>query len=113
MKKTKILTFAARFFRKNYGKEYPQLWHCLPKTRWIRRTLQWLCREIGGHEASDTEWGYSGGDFADTNCRWCNAHMRVQKTVIMFRDRKIKRIMDQYGPGSVIPASEIRGLEDQ
>lgn len=31
-----------------------------------------LCGLLTGHEKSDTEYGYGGGDFIDRNCRWCD-----------------------------------------
>ena len=61
--------------------------------------LQWLCEKTTGHEASRTEWGYGGGDFADCWCRWCNQHIQVQKTVIMFKHKDVnaKSQMDLVG----------------
>lgn len=83
----KILPSIARLHPKNKieGREkYPQLWYCWPK---------WTCRKNGkiyasktvicgfltGHELSNTEWGYGGGNFVDRNCRWCDKLIQVPK----------------------------------
>ena len=88
----KILPRLAMLHPKNKGKKYyPQLWYCMPK-RWkgskggrnhyrtkVSLFLQWLCKLLTGHELSETEWGYSGGNFIIRNCRWCDEYIKVPK----------------------------------
>ena len=69
---------------KNDNWEYPQLWWIWrkigfgrPHERTIRRlVLENTCKSLTGHEPSETEWGYGGGDYVD---RWCNKLMKVHK----------------------------------
>lgn len=65
-------------------REYPQTWYYMPKRRGLvrrglRAALQWLCGKWGGHELSETEWGYGGGERVDRWCRWCDTRIQVPK----------------------------------
>lgn len=81
--------------RENYISRmlYPQTWwmkqylpQCLVKRHFVykehyfrnplRSILTSLCRISTGHEKSDTEHGYGGGDFIDHHCRWCDKVIR-------------------------------------
>ena len=64
--------------------------HC----EWCAMFWQWVCGKFG-HEPSKTEWGYGGGDTADTWCRWCNKFMQIPKTELLFRlDKDKRKILD-------------------
>lgn len=77
----RVIPFAARLHHKNWDKnswEYPQLWYCWPwwfkgrRDTIHRKILELICKVFTGHEISNTEWGYGGGDYIDFNCRWCD-----------------------------------------
>lgn len=82
-----ILIYFARKLRVNQKKKrqaYPQLWYAWPK--WLfpyrsfrRKILEFLCLIFTGHEISDTEWSYGGGDYVDLHCRWCDRLIKVRK----------------------------------
>ncbi len=77
----------AKLLSKNKTKErvyYPQLWYCWPwfmKRRNPRlfKIRTDFCKFFTGHEISNTEWGYGGGNFVDRHCRWCDELIRVPK----------------------------------
>ena len=50
-------------------KKYPQIWWF----RRLRKVAGYVYCRRHGHEISETEWGYDGGDTEDRWCRWCNA----------------------------------------
>ena len=41
--------------------------------------MEWLCGFLTGHELSETEWGYGGGNYVDRHCRWCDRHFQIPK----------------------------------
>lgn len=98
--KTWLLTKIARCHPKNWRERrqpYPQLWYCMPRKDrwpWIAAALQWLCG-LTGHELSNTEWGYGGGDYADRRCRWCNKKIKVPKDSIRFAFKEYSYLMDE------------------
>lgn len=101
--KSKILSFISKNWKKNKDKDYPQTWYYMPKKyRRIRVFLQWFCGICGGHELSNTEWGYGGGEYADRWCRWCDKKIQVPKESIRFsfKDSEIgvKDLMDEVEP---------------
>ena len=105
--KTKFLSWLSKNWNKNKDSNYPQTWYYMPKRRrfpWARRILQCACGIFGGHELSNTEWGYGGGDYADRWCRWCDKMIVVPKESIyfQFRDSNAKDLM-----------SGVRGLIEQ
>lgn len=51
----------------------------------LRLFIEFLCGIFGGHELSETEWGYSGGNTADRHCRWCDKAIVVPKESILFQ----------------------------
>lgn len=69
----------------------------MPKNKWLKKSIQWLCGFLGGHELSNTEWGYGGGEFADRWCRWCNKVIKVPKESIYFVNRDAKDLMGMLG----------------
>jgi hypothetical protein len=71
----------------------------MPHNPLVRKIIQYLCGWFGGHELSETEWGYSGGETADRNCRWCNKLIKVPKDSIrfQFKDTDVKSLMDKVG----------------
>lgn len=62
---------------------YPQLMFFLPSKSRCERFLRPLCARLG-HELSETEHGYAGGDFEDRWCRWCGQHVSVPKGKFAF-----------------------------
>ena len=67
-------------------KGYFQTWTLVSSIRSIKfigeylsKFIQYLCGIICGHEHSKTEWGYGGGDYADSWCRWCNKMIQIPK----------------------------------
>ncbi|NIB43835.1 hypothetical protein HBA55_29805 [Pseudomaricurvus alkylphenolicus] len=54
------------------------------RCKWCAALWQRICG-LFGHEPSKTEWGYSGGDTGDAWCRWCNKHMEIPKSELLFR----------------------------
>lgn len=84
--------------------EYPQLWYHMPRKKnypRLRRVLQWLCG-LMGHEWSLTEWGYSGSEYADRWCRWCDTMVSVPKTSIRFQFPGAKDMMAILDKGESI-----------
>lgn len=82
-------------------KGYFQTWTWMSKLRrWGLPTLvlflQFLCG-LRGHEPSKTEWGYGGGEYADSWCRWCNKFLQVPKSSVWFRNREAKNLMSLVG----------------
>jgi len=68
------------------------------KCKWCAVMWQWLCGLVG-HEISQTEWGYGGGENADTWCRWCNKHMTIPKTELQFRiNKKQREFLKSFNP---------------
>lgn len=99
--KTKLLSIIALLFQKNRDTpermKYPQLWYCMPQNKYIKISLQFLCKIFGGHELSKTEWGYNGGEYADCWCRWCNRLVQVSKTSLYFTHPQSKDMMKDIG----------------
>ena len=61
---------------------YFQTWHRVVGLRRYRLAIligpiQFLCKIISGHQLSETEWGYGGGQTFDRWCRWCNKKFSV------------------------------------
>ena len=99
-----VLSFLFGRFKKNRNcKKYPQTWFYATRIRgsfpWTYALLQFLCWVVGGHELSETEWSYGGGDYADRWCRWCNKHFYVPKESVYFRfkDHDAKGLMSKVG----------------
>lgn len=93
-----VLPWIARLHPSNWKKDrwkYPQLWWVTLRwfPRWNKRlkkigkyehskrlhVIQWMCGCATGHEMSETEWGYGGGNFVDRNCRWCDKGFKIPK----------------------------------
>jgi len=94
--KTKVLAALASPLPKNrlsHTRTYPQLWYYMPRNKLARGALQFLCGLIGGHELSETEWGYGGGPYADRWCRWCGKLIKVPKESVWFRWREARELM--------------------
>jgi hypothetical protein len=83
------LVWISRLHPKNWTQErwsYPQLWYCFP--RWTRRRTNpklyalriAICGRVTGHELSNTEWGYGGGNLVDRHCRWCDKLIQVPRS---------------------------------
>ena len=87
--KTRILAILASLLPSNKltqrRRQYPQLWYCMPSNKLLRKALQFLCGLLGGHELSETEWGYGGGKYADRWCRWCDKLVKVPRESILFK----------------------------
>ena len=102
--KTKILTAFARLIRfagllqlECYDESYPQFWYCLPRSKTLRKPLQFLCGLLGGHELSKTEWGYGGGPYADRWCRWCDKRVEVPLESVFFMRKEAKELVKLLG----------------
>jgi hypothetical protein len=85
-------------------KGYFQTWHHVAKIRRIKfigkpivKGIQAVCGFIGGHEPSKTEWGYGGGDYADSWCRWCNKLIPVPKEELLTRFPGSGQMMNMVG----------------
>ena len=76
--------FSKRFWNEPF-KDYPQTWYYMPHWNPMKLFLQRLCGMIGGHENSNTEWCYGGGDFVDSNCRWCDKVIKIPISEARFR----------------------------
>lgn len=81
---------------------YFQTWHKVSRLRkipvigkYLYVFCQWLCGKVLKHEPSKTEWGYGGGEFADSWCRWCNKHIEIPKSVIMFSHKEALPLLKQ------------------
>ena len=86
----KLVWFFFALHRRNWGEDYVQGWYCTgirhgPKYRYRRPILEAGCWLLTGHELSQTEWGYGGGEFVDAHCRWCDKVMRVPYEEACFR----------------------------
>ena len=84
MKKHNFMEYLASLHPKNKTKKrqiYPQLWYCAPfkSNSKGRKFIEFLCGILTGHEISNTEWGYGGGDYVDRHCRWCDKLIQVRK----------------------------------
>ena len=93
------MTQSLRKIFKEIGSDYPQTWYFVSgRGSRIAGFVEWACNLITkGHELSETEWGYSGGEFADCYCRWCNKKIRVSKSVIQFKFKDSAWLMDDVG----------------
>lgn len=65
-------------------RQYPQLFNVWPswtsrRNPRIYRLRTVLCGFLTGHELSETEWGYGGGNLVDRNCRWCDLLIQIPK----------------------------------
>jgi len=91
--KQKVLTFYAlymspegrRLHKENPQRlKYVQTWDLAPfeevilsedpfksRASYLYSFIVWSCNLFGGHEISETEEGYDGGDMAIHACRWC------------------------------------------
>lgn len=83
---------------------YFQTWTWVSRIRDIKfignflaKTIQTLCGFICGHEPSITEWGYGGGDYADSWCRWCNKLIPVPKEELLTRFPGSGKLMNMVG----------------
>ena len=97
--KSKILSLISQSWQKNRKTEYSQTWNYMPKDNRLKKVIQFICNIFGGHELSNTEWGYGGGEYADRWCRWCNKMIQVPKESIYFRfkDTNPRELMGQVG----------------
>jgi len=110
-----ILPYVARIHPKNWGKDYPQLWYCVPFKRWKesktetypnghaklyrrkpRQIVEEICGFLTGHERSETEMGFGGGEFMDCNCRWCDISIKIPKSEC-FPSKFLKDLMPLVG----------------
>jgi len=87
---SKILHFLFSLHPKNHGKDYVQGWNCTgirhgKKYHYRRKVLEFVCNIISGHEISETEWGYGGGDMVDCHCRWCDKVIKISTEEARFR----------------------------
>lgn len=93
--------------------QYPQLWPVASKcarklsfqkrgsrrnwlNRRIKKTIEWFCGTLTGHEISKTEWEYGGGNFVDRHCRWCDKLFRIPKRE-EFVPRGLEDMADSLG----------------
>jgi len=81
---------------KSIIKGYPQTWADVCKIRkipcvgeYLYKKIQWICGKITGHKSSKTEWGYGGGEYADTWCRWCNKMGQIPVKNLNNKARKV------------------------
>ena len=98
--KNRLLIKLSKNWYKNKGKDYSQTWYYMPKKfRNLRKIIQCICGLWDGHELSNTEWGYGGGQYADRWCRWCDKRIKVPKDSIRFnfKDSPVKTLMDKVG----------------
>jgi len=99
--KTRVLASFASLLPSNKSpqrrRQYPQLWYCMPSNKLSRKVLQFLCGLLGGHELSETEWGYGGGRAADRWCRWCDKLVKVPRESILFEWKEAKEMMRMVG----------------
>jgi hypothetical protein len=67
----------------------------------LSRLLQRFCAKITGHERSQTEIGYSGGNTIDVWCRWCNyqwqIHVQEEPSLHQEMYTMWDYIIDHYG----------------
>lgn len=102
----RLLIWIAKLLPKNKKKSYPQLWYYWgwlgPKIkqgsdnyRLPHRVLHRTCQFLTGHEPSNTEWGYGGGNYVDRWCRWCNYKLsvRIEEEIL---PKKMKDIMNGH-----------------
>jgi hypothetical protein len=75
--------FSKRFWLEPF-KDYPQTWYFMPHWKIFSLPLQYLCGLICNHEPSKTEWGYGGGEYCDTWCRWCDKLLKINKESARF-----------------------------
>lgn len=85
-------------------KGYFQTWHHVANIRSIKfigeylsKFIQYLCGIICGHEHSKTEWGYGGGDYADSWCRWCNKMIQIPKEDLLTSNPGSAHMMSMIG----------------
>jgi len=108
-----VLIHIAKRLPKNKETDYPQLWFYMPK-RWIelkeeypngqkklkraklRVVIEKLYGIVTGHELSDTEYGYGGGNMIDRNCRWCDKSIQIpiKENIV---SNEFKDMMGQVG----------------
>lgn len=95
-RKSRILIALAKHHSSNKTEDrqtYPQTWWIVSQfPKWLKTFTQWICGKTG-HELSNTEWGYGGGDVADCWCRWCNKLVEVPKTSVYFSHSDSKELM--------------------
>jgi len=97
-----FLPFVIIKYRKNPPEDYlnkllyPQSWYFMPHNK-LTKIIQFFCGILGGHEQSKTEWGYGGGEYADTWCRWCNKMFQVPKTSVYFTNPTSRELMKMVG----------------
>ncbi len=98
--KSEILAAIFKHHKSNKScdrQKYPQTWWIVSKMKPShRRIIETLCELFGGHELSETEWGYHGGDKVDRWCRWCNKMIVVPKTSILFRNETARRFIKSF-----------------
>ena len=85
-----MIEFIFSLFPKNWGKDYVQGWYCIgirhgEKYKYSRPIAEFICKLLTGHEISKTEWGWSGGEFIDCHCRWCDKVIKIPKDEARFR----------------------------
>jgi len=94
----KLATFKLPWNQFAYRILYPQFWLVRPHFMW--RQVQDVCDVFVGHELSETEWGYGGGEYADLHCRWCDRcfQVRLEDTYDKFpHARQMAWKMNQLG----------------
>lgn len=76
-----------RFLGVYYRNGYFQTWGACSRAQRIPLIGEYLysaaratCGKLTGHAPSKTEWGYSGGDYGDVWCRWCNQMGRIPRS---------------------------------
>jgi hypothetical protein len=97
-------------------KGYFQTWHHVANIRSIKfigeylsKFIQYLCGIICGHEHSKTEWGYGGGDYADSWCRWCNKMIQIPKEELLTMFPGSAHLMNMVGEKTdVFTAEKVR-----
>ncbi len=103
----RMLPYIALAHPKNWSthsRDYPQLWDIWyfkpkPLSRWLRRhVIEKICGVLTGHEPSETEWGYGGGDYVDRWCRWCNKLLKVHRKEAILPE-VMQDIIDRTGFG--------------
>ena len=87
---TALVKFGFSLHPKNRGSDYVQGWNCIPiaygpEHRRRRTVLEFVCQLLTGHEISETEWSYGGGDKVDGHCRWCDKVLKIPLDEARFR----------------------------
>lgn len=90
-----LVGWLAQIGRKCPDFDYPQTWYIVAGHKRTSKIAQFLCNLFIGHELSETEWGYGGGEYADRWCRWCNKMIQVPYESIYFQFESAREMMPE------------------